>query len=179
MLDQVAVQDFVVEQLLRALASCPPAVYGPPTAACANWTLGISPAGTHALLPNTFSLGTGGAAIPNTLGARIRLVAQSAANVATCDANSLTDIVNAVDDAARFADRFIAGTKPRISLTTEGTVLLTWDTADEGTALLFVGDGTVVYSKSGNGFSYSESGVEYSVREPLPEDYRERIYSNS
>lgn len=173
LLDQAANQQPLSGEIARAFSMQPPAIMGPPTEACSSWLLGGEALRASLDTNVVFDVAqmSGGVVGPEPLSARIRITVQSS----QLNRDTLADVLKATNDASIFADRYIVGSQPNIVVTTEGALLLHWEQKNEGTALLFAGDGTVVYSKRDAEFSYSESGIEQSLLQAPPADYRVRI----
>jgi hypothetical protein len=160
-------------QLGRALA----AIADSPTEPCLNWLLSTDQIAqfardyvtggrpTHGLLP------TGGSSVPATLGARIRSAAIGVASAPDYPGEGLA----AVNDAAKYADRFFGDLQPIVFVSSDGTVMLQWPSETNGVALVFVGDGTVVISKRNGSSGYARNGVEYSIETEPPAEIVQHV----
>jgi len=79
----------------------------------------------------------------------------------------------AVDDAVKVVQRRDLGGAPRVMFSEDGVLALQWQRDEYGVALIFAGDGMVSIAFRRPGQLYAENGIEVSVSEDLPPEFRD------
>jgi hypothetical protein len=112
-------------------------------------------------------LRTGGKKHVDDIGQRI-LTAFLEASV---DREALPTAAAAAAEAAQFAETNLASHSPRISISSDGTVILQWRKPDRGVALIFVGDGTATATINAGTKTYLDNGIEFLLKNGLPTEF--------
>jgi hypothetical protein len=118
------------------------------------------------------SQGTTGAG-ESALASKIRAV--KAATIFDDDAKA--DGERALAEAVSFVNHYIPRATPRIMISSDGVILLQWQTESDGVALVFPGDGCVVFSMKSSNHNYTDSGIEFGLNDSLPTILKSKIGS--